>query len=138
MGVKGAVSTGSWPGVRPPSSAYCCHRSASINSAAARNERIAMSPRVGVRICAEAVLLATNPAPTVAVPASRLFLRNERRFAGSDNCFTPICFKSVLLESGICTGRSIENVLAPKRRVLDSLWHFYEKGKSLQQLYPAV
>src|SRR5580704_13554151 len=132
MGVKGAVSTGSWPGVRPPNSAYCCHRSASINSAAARNERIAVSPRVGVNICAEAVLLATNPAPTVAVPASRLFVRNERRFAGSVNLSAPICFKSVLLDSGICSGRGIESVLAPKRRVLESPWHFYEKGKHLQ------
>src|ERR1700733_5661126 len=97
MGVNEAVSTGSWPGVRPPNSAYCCQRSASINSAAARSLRIAMSPRVWRNIWAEAVLFAISPAPTVAVPANSPFFINDRRLVGRCNSAAPKSFKYVLL-----------------------------------------
>src|SRR5271170_7780330 len=66
----------------PPSSAYCVQRSDSINSAAARNRRMATSPalRDCPFDCARAkVAFANKPAPTAAPPARRLLFIKERR-----------------------------------------------------------
>src|SRR5712691_9201153 len=87
----------------PPSSLYCCHRSVSRVSAAARNLRIAASP--GVRrpdFSSGALLRAKSPspsraAPQVAAPAANVpFLKNERRFALLLNTL-PGSFMSILL-----------------------------------------
>src|ERR1700683_2805312 len=88
------VSTGNWPGVRPPSSAYCCHRSASISSAAARNLRMATSPLVGGG-AADSLLSLRALAPITAAPVARAPRRKERRFL---NCFELLSFM-FLLES---------------------------------------
>src|SRR5277367_6934951 len=70
----------------PPNSAYCCQRSDSISSAAARNRRMAISPGLSLpRSCARAgVPFANKPAPTAAAPPARrpLFIK-ERRSTGS-------------------------------------------------------
>src|SRR5260370_20682894 len=87
----------------PPSSLYCCHRSVSRVSAAARNLRIAASR--GVRrpdFSSGALLRAKSPspsraAPQVAAPAANVpFLKNERRFALLLNTL-PGSFMSILL-----------------------------------------
>src|SRR5277367_4575020 len=82
MGVKdGFVSTGSWPGVMPPSSAYCCQRSASINSAAASSLRMAISPgvgRMGKAAFARPRDVSRAPADR-ANPAKPKFFRKPRR-----------------------------------------------------------
>src|SRR5260370_38019906 len=61
----------------PPSSLYCCHRSVSMISAAARNLRMEASPGVrrpdfssGPWVTAES-RVARSPAPAVAAPAAR-------------------------------------------------------------------
>src|SRR5580658_4679211 len=75
-----------WPEVRPPSSAYCVHRSLSMSSAAARKRRIAMSPCVTgpnwTGACANADNSPLNrPVPNVAAPAASIPpFKNERRF----------------------------------------------------------
>src|SRR5580658_11335351 len=66
----------------PPNSAYWVQRSDSINSAAARNWRMATSPelRVWPPDCAWAkVAFANKPAPTAAPPARRLLFIKDRR-----------------------------------------------------------
>src|ERR1700680_3188194 len=85
----------------PPSSVYCCHRSVSRISAAARNRRMAASPSVmpppGTAPKAERPL-DNNPTPTVAALAAKLFFRKERRFAclriAVSDCFI-VFFSSV-------------------------------------------
>src|SRR5580698_9240170 len=90
--------------------------SVSINSAAARNERIAMSPRVGgLTTWPEASLLAISPAPTVAVPASSPFFINERRFVGRFNLSVTTFFKVVLLIRATGQGRGIRDIFAPEQ-----------------------
>jgi hypothetical protein len=86
--------------------------SVSINSAAAKNERIAMSPRVGFNIWPEASLLAISPAPTVAVLASSPFFIKERRFAGGFNLSVTKSFKVVLLIRASGQERGIEMYLS--------------------------
>src|SRR5581483_1962167 len=83
----------------PPSSLYCCQRSVSMISAAARNRRIAMSPLVMGPLLSSANTeeLFINPAPNVAAPvAAKLFFTKERRstdfFIGSTSFFTEISF----------------------------------------------
>src|ERR1700730_4316060 len=66
----------------PPSSLYCCHRSASMISAADRNLRMAASPcvRPALSSAANAVTpLASSPEPTVPAPAASPVSKKERR-----------------------------------------------------------
>src|SRR5205085_12498906 len=64
----------------PPSSLYCCHKSASMSSAAARNRRMSKSPCVGAACCALAVgALANSPAPMVPAPTASDLPKKERR-----------------------------------------------------------
>src|SRR6266404_607619 len=64
----------------PPSSLYCCHKSASMSSAAARNRRMSKSPCVGASCCALAVgALANSPAPIVPAPTASDLPKKERR-----------------------------------------------------------
>src|SRR4029077_3121136 len=64
----------------PPSSLYCCHRSASIDSAAARSWSTATSPLVRVSVCATALRAPVNsaaPGARRAAPSPR-FRRKDR------------------------------------------------------------
>src|SRR6266550_2610970 len=64
----------------PPSSLYCCHKSASMISAAARNRRMSASPTVRLPCCALAVgALANSPAPMVPAPTASDLPKKERR-----------------------------------------------------------
>src|SRR2546430_823129 len=64
----------------PPSSLYCCHKSASMSSAAAKNRRMSKSPCVGAACCALAVgALVNSPAPMVPAPAASDVPKKERR-----------------------------------------------------------
>src|ERR1700704_3955816 len=64
----------------PPSSLYCCHKSASMISAAARNRRMSVSPTVKAACCALAVgALANSPAPMVPAPTASDLPKKERR-----------------------------------------------------------
>src|SRR6202040_3381938 len=64
----------------PPSSLYCCHRSVSRISAAARKRRMATSPAVGMPLRGEAsaAVVSKEPADRDA-PATPRPLRKERR-----------------------------------------------------------
>src|SRR5262245_12334289 len=71
----------------PPSSLYCCHKSASMSSAAARNRRMSASPRVRPpRRSVAAVAFANRPAPMVPAPTASDVPKKERllteRFGG--------------------------------------------------------
>jgi hypothetical protein len=77
--------------------------------------------RVAYKCLAEAALLAINPAPTVAVPASSPFFINERRLLGRTTLSVPGSFKIVPLQFGylvIVRYRQCDSALA---RVLDFL-----------------
>src|SRR5882724_3780135 len=63
----------------PPSSLYCCHKSASMSSAAARNRRISASPRVRPPLALAARALANSPAPIVPAPTASDLPKKERR-----------------------------------------------------------
>src|SRR4029077_11380957 len=64
----------------PASSLYCCHKSASMSSAAARNRRMSKSPCVGASCCALAVgALANSPEPMVPAPTAIDLPKKERR-----------------------------------------------------------
>src|ERR1700694_58210 len=87
----------------PPSSLYCCHRSVSRISAAAKNLRIAASPFVSLPLLSSSwskpgTLPASSPeALTVAAPAAAIpFLKNARRFAGPLIAFSDFCIASLL------------------------------------------
>src|SRR5580698_5460154 len=87
----------------PPSSAYCVQRSDSINSAAAKNWRMATSPALrDWPDCARAkVAFANKPAPTAAPPARRLLFIKERRSTerlmdGSSSSFFIMMFHFLL------------------------------------------
>src|SRR5271163_3387467 len=69
------------PPFTPPSSSYCCQRSASISSAAARNRRIAASPLVSPPLpSASAVaVLPSGPRRVAPTPAAAPVARNDRR-----------------------------------------------------------
>src|SRR5256885_8540081 len=90
----------------PPSSLYCCHRSVSRISAAARNLRIDASPLdreplLSSRSWANTDELSdSSPAPMVAAPATaNPFFMNERRptasFISFSGCFTRISFREL-------------------------------------------
>src|SRR5438874_12938552 len=63
----------------PPSSLYCCHKSASMSSAAARNRRISASPRVRPPLALAVGALANSPAPIVPAPTASDLPKKERR-----------------------------------------------------------
>src|SRR5256886_8204253 len=63
----------------PPSSLYCCHKSASMISAAARNRRISASPRVRPPLALAVGALANSPAPMVPAPTASDVPKKERR-----------------------------------------------------------
>src|SRR5256886_544062 len=63
----------------PPSSLHCCHKSASISSAAARNRRIALSPAVRPPLALAVEALANSPAPIVPAPTASDLPKKERR-----------------------------------------------------------
>src|SRR6266478_8712733 len=63
----------------PPSSLYCCHKSASMSSAAARNRRISASPRVRPPLALAVGALANSPAPMVPAPTASDLPKKERR-----------------------------------------------------------
>src|SRR5882757_5665466 len=63
----------------PPSSLYCCHKSASMSSAAARNRRISASPRVRPPLARAVGALANSPAPIVPAPTASDLPKKERR-----------------------------------------------------------
>src|SRR5229473_1661215 len=66
----------------PPSSLYCCQRSVSRISAAARNLRMAASPGVRPLLFASAkadTSFSNRPPPTVPAPTASPVSRNERR-----------------------------------------------------------
>ena len=66
------------PPFTPPSSLYCCHRSLSISSTAARSRRIAMSPLVSGGAAAIASPANSALPGTAAAAASPTPFRNER------------------------------------------------------------
>src|SRR6185437_14685148 len=72
---------GTSPSWMPASSLYCCQRSVSMISAAARKRRIAASPRVRPPACAKAGASSrtSRPTPKVAAPATAPLARKERR-----------------------------------------------------------
>src|SRR5262245_24528362 len=61
----------------PPSSLYCCQKSVSRISSAARNRRMAASPGVSPPLAS--ALLANNPNATVPAPAASPLRKKERR-----------------------------------------------------------
>src|SRR6476660_8067800 len=63
----------------PPSSLYCCHKSASMSSAAASNRRIAASPAVRPPLARAVGALANSPAPMVPAPTASDLPKKERR-----------------------------------------------------------
>src|SRR5580765_8026063 len=66
----------------PPSSLYCCHRSVSRISAAARNRRIAASPSVSepfALTAADPARASKPPAPVAATPTATPCATNARR-----------------------------------------------------------
>ncbi len=66
----------------PPSSLYCCHKSVSRISAAARKRRMSMSPCVGWSSASALDGIAATMRPTAPGPTSPL-RRNERREVGN-------------------------------------------------------
>src|SRR6266702_6868414 len=97
----------------PPSSLYCCQRSVSRISAAARNRRIAASPLVRLPLCSSGPffakadeLLANSPTPTVAALAAvNPFFTNLRRLIED---FTPFSTSTVPLPE-----KTKQNATAP-------------------------
>src|SRR6266487_5627194 len=83
----------------PPSSLYCCQRSVSSVSSAARNRRIAPSPGVRPPLArAFGGSANSRPAPTVAAPATAPLSKKERRLLRcSDRSVASMVF--LLLES---------------------------------------
>src|SRR6266481_4306973 len=63
----------------PASSLYCCHKSVSMISAAARNRRIASSPAVRPPLALAVGALANSPAPIVPAPTASDLPKKERR-----------------------------------------------------------
>src|SRR5437870_12143846 len=63
----------------PASSLYCCHKSVSMISAAARNRRIASSFRVRPPLAVAVGALANSPAPMVPAPTASDVPKKERR-----------------------------------------------------------
>src|SRR6266404_9140936 len=66
----------------PPSSLYCCHKSVSMISAAARNRRMSASPFVRLPFPLTgfaARVLANNPALIIPAPATSDLPKKERR-----------------------------------------------------------
>src|SRR5882724_6934001 len=63
----------------PPSSLYCCHKSVSMISAAARNRRMDASPDVRPPLALAVGALANSPAPMVPAPTASDFPKKERR-----------------------------------------------------------
>src|SRR5207248_2985891 len=63
----------------PPSSLYCCHKSASMISAAARNRRMSASPTVRSTLALAVGALANSPAPMVPAPTASEVPKKERR-----------------------------------------------------------
>src|SRR6266511_6326106 len=73
----------------PASSLYCCHRSVSMISAAAKNRRIAASPRVRPPLArAGGASVSSRPAPRVAAPTAAPFAKKERRLVRYSDCST--------------------------------------------------
>jgi len=65
------------------------------------------------RVPARGGLAAINPAPTVAVPASRLFFINERRLVGRCNLSGLRSFETVFSLFRIIRWRYIRDIIAP-------------------------
>src|SRR5437588_3191491 len=63
----------------PPSSLYCCQRSLSMISAAARNRRMATSPGVTSPLAFAVGVFSNNPAPMVPAPTASDLPKKERR-----------------------------------------------------------
>src|SRR5436305_13226714 len=62
-----------------PSSLYCCHKSASMISAAARNRRMSASPTVRSTLALAVGALANSAAPMVPAPTASEVPKKERR-----------------------------------------------------------
>src|SRR5437773_3077067 len=67
----------------PASSLYCCQRSDSRISAAARKRRIAASPSVRPPLASAAAVSANSPAPTAPAPTAAPLSKNDRRLVDS-------------------------------------------------------
>src|SRR5689334_22438728 len=83
----------------PASSLYCCHRSVSRISSAARNRRIAASPllREPVFAIALADCSVSSDAPIAPAPTAALCSRNDRRFVATDSCSSDSLMTLLLL-----------------------------------------
>src|SRR5246127_476364 len=146
------VPPGTSPSWMPASSLYCCQRSVSISSAAARNRRIATSPFVSPpfgRRFASASAGSSNrpPAPRLAAPTAAPFSRKERRLVASGDCslasivysFRIGSASDVLRSGGLVWvyGRDCRRALHPRKR-LTSLAAYGKPGIAASGYFQAL
>src|SRR4051794_40989775 len=89
----------------PASSLYCCHRSVSISSAAARKRRMAASPLVRPLLARAADASAKSPPAPIAAPATAPLTKSERRVVPSawiDCCSMVSSYSSAVEQRSTC------------------------------------
>src|SRR3954453_2114549 len=122
----------------PASSLYCCQRSASMISAAARNRRIAVSPRVSLPL-ASAAGGSANSRPTAVVPTPSVapFTTNERRLITSWESW----LFSVILSMGLVLSMAGNSVDAARqthscRRPAGESLAYYQRSRRTADTAP--